>query len=304
MGRARTGRRGCCGSPATDGGASACDEPGAETEEGGSRTHAQAAMQRLRRGRRRGLRPAVGPACVGSQSGGIEHAIQPATTPKTTQPAKPIAPALSMMLVTRRPCTARIRLHPMIDGVGTSSPYGMRPHLAAHANPIGWLAAGRCVASLNHSQSPNGCPNPFPQGLRPRTLTTYIAPLTGSLPWRKPHRSGDGRCGPGRAPSLPPAGASATGHIIGVTPASRGRSRTVSADQHRTPQPEQRPAGGALSQACGRCTRSIQSCFSSVPATAIKRSSETGSWPATTSMRARARAATWVTRSATSRITS
>ena len=30
----------------------------------------------------------------------------------------------------------------------------------------------------------------------------------------------------------------------------------------------------------------------------------TGSWPATTSMRARARAATWVTRSATSRITS
>ena len=36
------------------------------------------------------------------------------------------------------------------------------------------------------------------------------------------------------------------GHIIGVTPASRGRCRTVSADQHRTPQPEQRPAGGGL----------------------------------------------------------
>ena len=34
---------------------------------------------------------------------------------------------------------------------------------------------------------------------------------------------GDGRSGPGRAPSLPPAGASATRHIIGVATVSRGR---------------------------------------------------------------------------------
>ena len=38
---------------------------------------------------------------------------------------------------------------------------------------------------------------------------------------------GDGRCGPGRAPSLPPAGASATRHMIAVTTVSRGRPRPL-----------------------------------------------------------------------------
>jgi hypothetical protein len=128
------------------------------------------------------------PACVGSQSGGIEDAIQPATTPKTTQAAKPIAPALSMMPVTRHPCTARIRLHPHDRRCGHLGPYGLSP-ISPPREPHPMARAGRCVASLNHSQSSNGCRNPFPQGLRPRTLTTYIASLTGSLPWRKPHRS-------------------------------------------------------------------------------------------------------------------
>ena len=88
---------------------------------------------------------------------------------------------------------------------------------------------------------------------------------------------------PGPAPPVT-SSASRRSHADGPGPSAE------TSIERRSPSSD--PLVGALPQACARCTRSIQSCFSSVPATAIKRSSETGSWLATTSMRARARAAT------------
>jgi hypothetical protein len=54
---------------------------------------------------------------------------------------------------------------------------------------------------------------------------------------------------------LPPAGASATRHIIGVATVSRGRSSDRWAEtsiERRTP--SSGPLAGALRQACARCT--------------------------------------------------
>ena len=102
------------------GGASACDEPGAKAEEGGSRADAEqrcndsaedsaedsdqqsARLRRLAVGRDR----TRDPARYNSQDhpSGETHCA-----------------ALSITLVTRLPCTARIRSHPMIDGAGTSA---------------------------------------------------------------------------------------------------------------------------------------------------------------------------------------
>jgi len=169
----------------------------------------------------------------------------------------------------------------------------------------GWWQWALIPSSSRGLRAPDGCRHPFPQGLRSRKLTPYIAPLTGSLPWREPHRSWRWALWP-RPCTLPAAGRGQRHplHERRRDGLRRGRSQTLAeiSIERRTPSSDRLLR--AAPQACGRCTRSIQSCFSSVPATAIKRSSETGSWPATTSMRARARAATSVTRSATSRITS
>lgn len=187
---------------------------------------------------------------------------------------------------------------------GHLGPYGLSP-ISPPREPHPMARGGRCVASRKHLPESKWVSQPISAGPAPEHTHHYIAPLTGSPPMAQATPvPGDGRCGPGRAPSLPPAGASATRHMIGVATVSRGRSRTVGGQSASNAVPEQRPAGGALRQACARCTRSIQSCFSSVPATAMRRSSETASRPAMSSMRARARAATSVTRSATSLTTS
>ena len=169
------------------GGASACDEPGAEAEEGGSRTHAEqrcndsaedsaedsdqqsARLRRLAVGRDR----TRDPARYNSQ----DHPTGEAHCACTFDNAGHETSVHSQDQVA-----------PHDRRCGHLGPYGLRP-ISPPREPHTMARAGRCVASLNHSQSPNGCRNPFPQGLRPRTLTTYIAPLTGSLPWRKPHRS-------------------------------------------------------------------------------------------------------------------
>jgi hypothetical protein len=169
------------------GGASACDEPGAEAEEGGSRTHAEqrcndsaedsaedsdqqsARLRRLAVGRDRTRDPA--------RHNTQDHPTGEAHCACTFDDAGHETSVHSQDQVA-----------PHARRCGHLGPYGLSP-ISPSREPHTMARAGRCVAPLNHSQSPNGCRNPFPQGLGPRTLTTYIAPLTGSLPWRKPHRS-------------------------------------------------------------------------------------------------------------------
>jgi hypothetical protein len=144
-------------------------------------------MQRLRRGQRRGLRPAVGPPASARSRAGSNTRSSPPQLPRPPNRRSPLR------------CTfddaghetsvhSQDQVAPDARRCGHLGPYGLSP-ISPPREPHAMARGGRCVASLKHSQSPNGCRNPFPQGLRPRTLTTYIAPLTGSLPWRRPHRS-------------------------------------------------------------------------------------------------------------------